>query len=131
MKITLGFLGKFNNLISCQNLKYIEANYADYPLLYNEMSVFVSVSELEGGPIPLIEAMMSNVVPVASNTGFISDVIINGYNGFIFEHNSDPLYIINLIEEAFKIELDISSTVIDYDWKAFSNNIISFIIFNN
>ncbi len=43
---------------SLRNLESVETSYADYPAWYAKMDVFVSASDLEGGPIPLIEAMM-------------------------------------------------------------------------
>ncbi len=53
--------------------------------IYSTFDVFLSISNLEGGPIPLVEAMMSNAVPVASRTGFAPDLIQHGENGFIFD----------------------------------------------
>ena len=54
-----------------------------YPDLYSKMDVFVSPSILEGGPVPILESMMSNCVPVASKTGFCPDIINHGQNGFL------------------------------------------------
>ena len=70
-------------LSSLPNLRCVEADYADYPMLYDEMDVFVSPSTLEGGPMPLLEAMMCNVVPIATRTGFAPDLIEHGVNGLL------------------------------------------------
>lgn len=110
---------RFSELQSLQNLEYVETAYENYPKHYAEMSVFVSPSHLEGGPIPLLEAMMSNVAPVASRTGFAPDVIKHGQNGFLFDVGSSVEHICLLIERAFQLDLDIRSTVLDYNWKGF------------
>jgi glycosyltransferase involved in cell wall biosynthesis len=109
---------RFGELLACGNFRYAEAPYSDYPGFYAQMDVFVSVSRLEGGPIPLIEAMMSNCVPVASRTGFAPQIIEDGRNGFLFDVDTPAGTICDLIERAFSLELDVSATVRHLNWKA-------------
>ena len=45
--------------------------------------IFLSLSKLEGGPIPLIESMAMGVIPVATDTGFARDLIVQGKNGLV------------------------------------------------
>ncbi|MEH1782484.1 MAG: glycosyltransferase family 4 protein [Nostoc sp.] len=111
---------RFEELLALPNLSYIQAAYADYPKYYAQMDVFVSASKLEGGPIPLIEAMMCNIVPVASKTGFAPDIINHGQNGFLFDTDSPYQVVCDLIEQAFDIQTDISKTVEDLSWEKFS-----------
>jgi glycosyltransferase involved in cell wall biosynthesis len=82
------------------------------------------MSNLEGGPIPLIEAMMSNAIPVASRTGFAPDLIRHGENGFIFDLNASAEEISQLIEAAFALPGDVRSTVERYDWQSFSSSVV-------
>lgn len=110
----------FETLKSLANFTYIEAAYQDYPLYYAQMDVFVSASKLEGGPIPLIEAMMCNVFPVASDTGFSTDIIRHGENGFIFDVEASIEEICAYIEQAFTIDSDVHKTVKHLSWKNFS-----------
>ena len=110
----------FSELIALPNLSYIEAPYSYYPQYYAAMDVFASPAKLEGGPIPLIEAMMCNVVPVASKTGFAPDIITHGENGFLFEVDSSTEVICELIEQAFQIKADVRKTVEHLSWKNFS-----------
>ncbi|MBD1845976.1 glycosyltransferase [Cyanobacteria bacterium FACHB-63] len=84
------------------------------------MDVFVSASRLEGGPIPLIEAMMCNVFPVASDTGFSTDIIRHGENGFIFDVEASTDTICAYIEQAFTMDVDVHTTVKHLSWKNFS-----------
>jgi glycosyltransferase involved in cell wall biosynthesis len=115
----------FEHLNNLNNLQYVEATYDEYPGLYGTMDVFVSVSKLEGGPIPLIESMMCNIVPVASRTGFAPDIIRNGENGYLFDIDSEVRDICKLIDKAMNIsnDVDISLSVEDLSWSKFSQKI--------
>ncbi|WP_088892293.1 glycosyltransferase family 4 protein [Leptolyngbya ohadii] len=114
---------RFAELEALPNFKYVEIDYADYPQYYAQMDVFVSPAKLEGGPIPLVEAMMCNVVPVASKTGFAPDLIVPGENGFLFDIESSADEICNLIEQAFQIKTDVRQTVEHLSWQNFSADI--------
>jgi glycosyltransferase involved in cell wall biosynthesis len=118
---------RFQELIALPNLSYVEAPYSDYPQYYAAMDVFVSPSKLEGGPIPLIESMMCNVVPVASRTGFAPDVIQHGENGFLFDVDSPAEEICKLIEQAYQLQADVRKTVEHLSWERFSLEIQSFL----
>ncbi|NHC38023.1 glycosyltransferase family 4 protein [Scytonema millei VB511283] len=111
---------KFTELTAMPNFSYIEASYTEYPSYYTQMDVFVSAAILEGGPIPLIEAMMCNVVPVASKTGFAPDIINHGKNGFLFDVDASAESVCKLIEQAYQIETDIRKTVEHLTWNNFS-----------
>lgn len=114
---------EFSELASLKNFTYVEAPYSEYPGHYQSMDVFVSPSQLEGGPIPLLEAMMSNVVPVATRTGFAPDVIKQGHNGFLFDFGQDVDTICALIDEAFTLSSDVRQTVEHLTWENFSKSI--------
>jgi glycosyltransferase involved in cell wall biosynthesis len=111
---------RFDELRALPNFDYIDAPYDTYADHYARMSVFVSVSRLEGGPIPLLEAMMSNAVPVASRTGFAPDVIQPGRNGFLFDVDASPDEVCRLIEQAFDLDADVAATVRDCDWDGYA-----------
>jgi glycosyltransferase involved in cell wall biosynthesis len=115
---------RFAELRSLPNLHYVEPEYSAYPSYYNKMDVFVSPAVLEGGPIPLLEAMMSNVVPVASDTGFARDLIRHGENGYIFAVDADSSTIIDLVRLALANRLDIRATVKHLSWERFAREII-------
>lgn len=121
---------RYDELILLKNLIYKDIHYDEYPDYYNKMKVFVSLSELEGGPIPLIESMMCNVVPVVTNTGFAEDVIQDGINGYILPINATTELIIETISKALTHNSNVSESVRNYTWDKFSYNILS-IINNN
>lgn len=111
---------RFPELKELPNFQYVDIPYSEYPKYYEKMSVFVSASNLEGGPIPLVEAMMSNIVPVASRTGFAPDLIKHGQNGFLFDVGSPIKLIGDLIRKALALQTDIRSTVEHLSWRNFS-----------
>lgn len=106
------------------NFSYCEDTYASYPQFYDGIDVFVSPSSLEGGPIPVLEAMMSNAVPVASDTGFARDLIRDGENGFICATDADPSDYCGAIEKAFSSSTDVRSTVEHLTWDRFAREIL-------
>ena len=115
----------FEEMKALPNFTYRTAAYRDYPAIYATFDVFLSLSSLEGGPIPLVEAMMSNVVPVASRTGFAPDLIRHGENGYIFEPDARAEVIAQLIEAAFDLQGNIRETVEDLSWDNFSAEIVN------
>jgi glycosyltransferase involved in cell wall biosynthesis len=115
----------FEEMKALENFAYKSVPYREYPDIYSAFDVFLSISSLEGGPIPLIEAMMSNAVPVASRTGFAPDLIEHGENGFLFDTDASPAAIAELIEQAFNLSTDIRKTVESYDWDNFSAAIVN------
>jgi len=114
----------FEEMKSLPNFTYKSPPYREYPSIYATFDVFLSMSNLEGGPIPLVEAMMSNAVPVASRTGFAPDLIRHGRNGFIFDLDASPQTIAELIEKAFELTSNVRETVEAYDWDNFSASIV-------
>jgi glycosyltransferase involved in cell wall biosynthesis len=105
------------------NLRYVEAHYADYPALYDQMDVFISPSTLEGGPMPLLEAMMSNVVPIATRTGFAPDLIEHGVNGLLVETTSSATEFADLIPIARTLTADIRSSVEGHTLDAYAERV--------
>ena len=115
--------GKFEDLCTLPNFVYAEPEYKDYASWYAKMSVFCSVSLLEGGPIPLIESMFCNIVPVASRTGFAPDVIQHGDNGFLFDVDAPVTEICRLIDAAFEVKRDVDGIADKCDWSAYTQSI--------
>lgn len=111
---------RWSELSELSNLTYWDTDYERYPELYREMDVFVSTSRLEGGPIPLIEAMMSNVVPVTTRTGFAEDVILDGVTGVLVELGADVGSFLAAIKHARSLDVDVRSRVLEFTWANFA-----------
>lgn len=114
----------FEAMKALPNFTYLTVPYEQYPEQYRKFDVFLSMSTLEGGPIPLLEAMMCNAVPVSSNTGFAPDLIRHGGNGFLFDIDAPASTIAWQIEAAFQLESDVRATVLPYDWQNFSKTVM-------
>lgn len=112
---------RFSELQALENFDYVTVPYSHYPEHYRQFDVFVSLATLEGGPIPLLEAMMDNIVPVASRTGFAPDLIDHGRNGFLFDVGSPAEVVAPLIRQACDLKADIRLTVRPYGWDEFAS----------
>ncbi len=115
---------KFEELNAFSNFTYFDdEDYQKYPDLYNKIDVFISPSYLEGGPVPILESMLSNCFPIASRTGFGPDVIEHGTNGFLFDAETDYKEVIELIKKADHINVDVRSTALEHSWENCSKKI--------
>jgi glycosyltransferase involved in cell wall biosynthesis len=102
---------------------YNNKSYDTYPDLYSKIDIFISPSILEGGPVPVLEAMLSNCFPIASKTGFCPDVILDGKNGFLFDIDAEYSEVIKLIKLADSKTIDVRQTALEYSWKNCSQKI--------
>jgi len=109
---------KYKELISFPNFTYFDnEDYSTYPSLYNKIDIFISPSYLEGGPVPVLEAMLSNCFPIVTNTGYGPDVVQHNKNGFIFEANTSYENVMSLINEADSRTIDIRATALQHSWE--------------
>lgn len=112
----------FSHLQTLSNLDYINFNYSQYPDVLSRHRVFCSLSEIEGGPVPLLESLTAGLVPVVTDTGYARDV--NGLSNGIYVIPQSPT--INQIKDA--ILLALSTPAPNLDTKQFDlASYISFI----
>ena len=84
-----------------------------------QFDVFLMTSEREGGPTSVLEAFQNKVAVVSTKVGVVSDMVINGVNGFSaeisnFEELANDVVLIlnddslknNIIKEANQLYLD-------------------------
>ena len=102
----------FEGMRALPNFSYLTVPYPQYPEQYRKFDVFLSMSPLEGSPRPLVEAMMCNAVPVASDTGFAPELIRHGENGFLFDVDAPAPTLAWQIEAAFQLKCDVRATVL-------------------
>jgi glycosyltransferase involved in cell wall biosynthesis len=79
--LTFKLLGKnwmeseFSELINdFKNLEYVEINGALNSSDFDGCSTLLVTSEIEGGPMPIIEALASGIYPIGTDTGFLGDI---------------------------------------------------------
>ncbi len=83
--------------LQCVQLPYIwdEAEYAE---TYWGLDTFWVTSRIEGGPVPLLEAMSTGVCCITTPVGMTVDVVRDRKNGFFVPFN-DPETVISRTEE--------------------------------
>ena len=73
--VNYSFVGNYKN----------EKVYEFY--LKNEIDVFINVSESEGVPVSIMEAMSCHIPIIAPDVGGVKDMVEGGYNGFLLSEN--------------------------------------------
>jgi glycosyltransferase involved in cell wall biosynthesis len=69
------------------NLDYVKFNKKNRSIYFSSAKIFLSLSNLEGGPVPLIESMSLGVIPISTCTGFAPEFIKDGINGYLLPIN--------------------------------------------
>ncbi|GEK33602.1 glycosyltransferase family 4 protein [Kurthia sibirica] len=76
----------------------------DVPQLLTQATIFVLLSDFEGLPLSIIEAMACGLPIVASDVGGVSELITHGENGFLVgKEKNDIHYYLNLLAENRKL----------------------------
>jgi len=117
---------RFSEMDALANFEIRETRYVNYPTVYAEMDVFLSASLKEGGPIPLLEAMMSNVYPVVSLAGFAPDVIKSSDHGLVFDvsHGGDVAEVVRLLRMGLANRTDVREYALQFSWDSFAKKIM-------
>jgi colanic acid/amylovoran biosynthesis glycosyltransferase len=81
-------------LLKLENLEYNFLGFLRNKDIYNfyknnNVDVFINVSESEGVPVSIMEAMSCHIPIIAPNIGGVSDMIINNKNGILMSNNAD------------------------------------------
>ena len=63
----------------------------------------MSLSNLEGGPVPLIESMALGVIPISTSTGFAPEFIKDGTNGYLLPLKPNPDFVVSKIVSVDKL----------------------------
>jgi len=81
-------------------IKYPNANFlwrltnSDVLSYLSRSKFFISASVMEWMPYTLIESMWTGIVPIVSNVEWHKDLIIDGYNWFMFDSDLDLVNIV-------------------------------------
>jgi glycosyltransferase involved in cell wall biosynthesis len=109
VKFTLigrGWVGspEYKELITLKNFAYTEFEFETYPTLLAQHKVFCTLSDLEGGPVPLLESLVTGLSVVATDTGTASDLIPPPCRKFILPINPTVEMICQSISKALKVD---------------------------
>ncbi len=115
---------RFNEIKALPNFAYSNnVPYENYPDIYSMIDVLVSPSNIEGGPVPLLEAMLCTVIPIATRNGFGPDLIKNGENGFLFDSKATVNNGISLTGKAYKLKTNVRKAAAPHSWKNYGEKI--------
>jgi glycosyltransferase involved in cell wall biosynthesis len=110
--------------VEFDNFSIVNVSFGELHKKLATHTFFLSLSTIEGGPIPLLECMALGLYPVVSQTGFASDVIVPGVPGTTFSPFASDGRLIECMSLAIKsfrqadVEL-IRDAVKGYDWEGF------------
>ena len=119
------FSKEFVDLKNLPNFTYLQFSYPTYTQCLEENHIFLSLSSLEGGPLPMLETMACNLIPVCTETGWANDVIEDGENGFILKENYTSSDVRTALMKAKIMDLDVRSTVKQYTYERYIDNFIN------
>lgn len=94
----------FEKLSVLHNVKYefsgLLHNQEVYELYENNsIDVFINVSESEGVPVSIMEAMSCSIPIVAPDVGGISDMVSNEFNGILLSEKCDVYEIVDALSD--------------------------------
>lgn len=78
--------GEVFNKTVLPNLRIYPFEISRNPKLLSESSCLLSISEIEGGPITVLEALSCGIPVVGSNTGFIPELIKGNFGLLVNDH---------------------------------------------
>lgn len=107
---------KDSGLKHFENFSYQELSKESRTKVFSQNQVFLSLSNLEGGPIPLIEAITLGLIPISTDTGFARDFIKDGENGFLLSTTPSVKEVKTAILNSSKIAPIESSQVNHLTW---------------
>lgn len=64
----------YSNFASSPNLQILKFNWENYPNVLKSHKIFLSLSDLESGPVPLLEALSSGLQAVVTDIGTARDI---------------------------------------------------------
>lgn len=106
------------------NLEVRSFDYSRQPILMREASTFLSISWVEGGPFPILEALASGTPVVSTITGFAPD-LINKRNGRLIENPYDFSSLREHIRDCLRLKMQVASNnllPLDLSWKTLSQH---------
>lgn len=95
--IDYSFMGQVSNK---EVVSYYENNHVD---------LFVNVSESEGIPVSIMEAISFGIPVVATDVGGTSEIVVDGYNGLLMNKNFNVEELTTIFLDAITGRINISS----------------------
>lgn len=100
----------------------------------NPVDLFLNVSETEGLPVSIMEAMSFGIPVIATNVGGTNEIVVDNYNGFLVDRDFEVTQLADLIRYFTKID---SRAVLEIrekarrTWEHNFNSDVNFAVFYN
>lgn len=107
---------RFPELLKQPNFNYRIFKYSEYAQVLAKHRIFCSVSDVEGGPVPLLESLTTGLIPVVTDTGYARDVIPNEFQHYIVPVSPD----IKLLSQ--KLSSALNDKMLDLDTSVYSED---------
>jgi glycosyltransferase involved in cell wall biosynthesis len=107
---------KQEKLLNVPRLTYVQFNKKNRSKYFSKAKIFLSLSNLEGGPVPLIESMALGVIPISTSTGFAPEFIKDGINGYLLPLLPDSDLIVSKIISVDKLSESPEFSVAHLTW---------------
>jgi glycosyltransferase involved in cell wall biosynthesis len=107
---------KQEKLLNVPNFTYVQFNKKNRSKYFSKAKIFLSLSNLEGGPVPLIESMALGVIPISTSTGFAPEFIKDGTNGYLLPLLPDSDFIVSKIISVNKLSESPEFSVAHLTW---------------
>ena len=78
---------------------------------YQSADIFILSSLSEGYPNVILEAMSNGLIVIAANVGGVSELLIHGENGYLFEHDENANNLTELLKKVCETDLERLNTL--------------------
>lgn len=72
----------------------------------NKVDLFINVSEFEGLPVSIMEALSYSIPVIATNVGGISEIVKNDFNGLLLSANPSPEEVASAISKFINLSAE-------------------------
>lgn len=110
------------NLQLLHNFRYFEFSSEIYKVVLEQNHIFLSLSTLEGGPLPMLETMACNLIPICTPTGMALDIIEHGKNGFVLSEGCKHSDVRDLLVRARSLNLAPRESILEFTYDRYLRN---------
>ena len=97
------WLEKESKVLPCNCSVELKGNVPNADILNeyknNHYDLFINLSDSEGIPVSIMEAMSFGIPCVATNVGGVSELVVDEYNGLLVSSDDEPSFIAKRITE--------------------------------
>ena len=101
----------FESMKSLPNVDYVEISGALSSSDFDGCRFYLMLSEIEGGPMPLLESLAAGLIPICTRTGFVEDLLLPLNLECNIIDNFDTSQILLQFKDPAKLITDVSNYI--------------------